>query len=625
MTRICPLFLGAALLFAGSLSAQSLYIPRNVKQAMARGTRSADGRPGPRYWQNHGRYDIRVTAMPPDRMIRGHAAITYINDSPDTLPRLVLRLVLNFHRPDAIHYGGMDSTLTTPGLQVDRLAINGTPRPWPDPGGRTWQPLTLPAPLLPGDSVKLDIAWHNLIARRSGREGMIDSTTYYLAYFYPRVSVYDDYNGWDQLDFTGYQEFYNDFNDYHLEVTVPRNYIVWATGSLLNPEAVLRPGAAARLRRSMTADSVIRVATAADLAARRVTAPHAENTWIWEATQVPDVAVAISDHYNWDAGSVVVDPSTGRRASVQAAYNDTAADFHHAVAIGRDALGWFSREWPGVPYPYPKMTMVQGYADMEYPMMINDATTDDLAFSRLVANHEIAHTYFPFYMGINESRYAFMDEGWATTFEWLIGRTQRPPEEADAFYKRFRVNRWIQDPSQEQDVPIITPANIERGVAYGSNAYGKPSLAYIALKDMLGDDLFRKCLHAYMERWHGKHPTPWDFFHTFSDVSGQDLNWFWMNWFMSNGYNDLTLDTVRRTTAGYAVKLRNTGGFAIPFDLVLEFTDGSTQKLHQSPAIWKEDQHGATVQVRTTKTLRRVRADNGIFMDANESDNSLTP
>ena len=156
-----------------------------------------------------------------------------------------------------------------------------------------------------------------------------------------------------------------------------------------------------------------------------------------KATDITDMAhsaSAIISH--WDASSVVVDDATDRRASVQSAYNDTAKDYHRMVEFGRHALDWLSHNWPGVPYPFLKTTIVQGYADMEYPMMVNDDTNEDPIFSRFVAEHEIAHSWFPFYMGINESRYAFMDEGWATTFELLIGRADLGNEKADEFLQR---------------------------------------------------------------------------------------------------------------------------------------------------------------------------------------------
>jgi hypothetical protein len=622
MRKLITLFAVAACLFT-EVKAQSLYMPRNVEAAYKKGTRSTTGRPGPRYWQNHGVYDITLTAMPPNRIIRGSEKITYFNDSPDTLKEIVMSLVLNFHKPQAIHYEYFDSARFTSGLHIDHFAIDG--HAW-DPGSlhwnMTWQNVKLKEPLLPGDSIHLDIDWHDEIALQSGREGMIDSTTYYIAYFYPRVAVYDDYNGWDRLDFTGYQEFYNDFNNYTLRVRVPKNFIVWATGTLENPDQVLQPKFAQRLKESMTSDDVIHIATPEDLAAKDITAQNDVNTWVWKADNVTDMAVGISDHYNWDAGSAIVDKATGRRTLMQAAYNDTAADFHHAVKVGEYTLSWFSENWPGVPFPYPKMTAFQGYADMEYPMMVNDASSNDSFFSILVENHEMAHTYFPFYMGTNESRYAFMDEGWATTFEYLIGIAEHNKEEADRFYKMFRVNRWINDPSQEEQVPIITPANIERGMAYGSNAYGKPSLAYLALKDMLGDQLFKKCLHTYMDWWHGKHPIPWDFFYSFNTASGQNLDWFWNSWFFSHGYDDLGVGKVSKTKNGYLLNVKNIGGFVIPFDVKITYTDGTTEDIHQTPIVWKKDQKQTDIVIKTRKRISSLTIDNGIWMDADERNNT---
>ncbi|MBX5439529.1 MAG: M1 family peptidase, partial [Thermoflavifilum sp.] len=408
-----------------------------------------------------------------------------------------------------------------------------------------------------------------------------------------------------------------------LQVKVPKNFVVWATGELINPDGVLQPEIANRLKASYQQDEVIHVATLDEMLQHRVTLQQEMNTWQWVAHDVSDVAIAISDHDVWDAASVVVDSATMRRVSVQAAYNDTARDFHNAVAVGQYTLSWYSRFWPGVPYPYPKMTVVQGYADMEYPMMVNDATTPNLYFSQLVENHEIGHTYFPFYMGTNESRYAFMDEGWATTLEYWIGQAERGKAAADSFYKQFRITRWIHDPSQEEDLPIITPSNVVRGVAYGNNAYGKPSLAYIALRDLLGDSLFRKCLHAYMQRWHGKHPIPWDFFYTFNNVSHQNLNPFWKSWFFSDGYDDLAIQQVKRRGETYQITVKNVGGFMIPFDLIVQYANRQ-QRIHYKPAVWLQHPEQYVITLNSKEPLRELFVDPGIFMDANLHDNSWT-
>jgi hypothetical protein len=601
------------------VKAQTLYMPRDIQKAFKNETRSVDGRPGKKYWQNYGRYNINITAVPQNRTVKGTEQITYVNNSPDTLKRLNMKLILNIHKPGAARFGDAGADYLTPGIQFDSFLINGEAKKVAS--GSTNQLVGLGKPLMPHDSVKLDIGWHFEISKESGREGMIDSTTCYLAYFYPRVSVYDDYNGWDRLPFLDAQEFYNDFNDYTLHVTAPKNYVVWATGTLQNPNEVLQPEYAKRLQASFTSDSTIHVASAAELAAHKVTVQKEMNTWTWTANDISDMAVGISDHYVWDAASVVVDDATNRRASMQAAFLDNSEDFHHAVQNGRNSLGWLSHNWPGVPYPFPKMTSFQGFADMEYPMMVNDSHTNDVRFSQFVQDHEIAHTYFPFYMGINESRYAFMDEGWATTFELLIGTAEVGKEKAESLYKDFRVDRWIHDASTAEDQPVITPSSELRG-GYGNNSYGKPSLSYFALKDMLGDELFKKALHGYMDRWHGKHPIPWDYFNSMSNITGKNLDWFFNNWFFTNYYIDLSLKSVTKASGGYTAAIKNIGGFVLPFNIKVTYADGSAESIHQTPAVWEKNQKQITVSLKTTKVVKSVTLDGGIFMDADESNNT---
>jgi hypothetical protein len=604
--------------------AQNLYMPRDIQRAYKNETRSPDGKPGKNYWENHGRYTISITALPPGRTVKGVEDIIYFNNSPDTLKRLNMKLILNIHRPGAARFGNAGADYLTPGVQIDTFLVNGTKKNWNNEvASQTNQMIILPQPLFPHDSVKLNITWHFEVSKQSGREGMIDSTTYYLAYFYPRVSVYDDYNGWDTLPFLDAQEFYNDFNDYTLNVTAPKNYIVWATGTLQNPDQVLQPEYAKRLQQSFTSDSTIHIATAEDLAKKNITAQNDVNTWIWKATNISDMAVGVSDHYDWDAASAVVDDATGRRASMQSAFADNSKDFHNAVQAGRNSLSWLSHNWPGVPYPFPKMTSFQGFADMEYPMMVNDSHQNDVRFAEFVQDHEIAHTYFPFYMGINESRYAFMDEGWATTFERLIGAAEVGQKKADSLYKQFRINRWIHDAATAEDLPIITPSSELRG-GYGNNSYGKPSLSYFALKDMLGDDLFKKALHTYMDNWNGKHPIPWDYFNSMNSGSGRNLNWFFNNWFFTNYYIDLDLQNVTKTKGGYDISIKNIGGFAVPFDVNVTYADGTTESFHQTPIVWEQNQKQISVPIKTGKIIKSAVLDGGIFMDADESNNKWT-
>ncbi|GAB3948114.1 M1 family metallopeptidase [Spirosoma harenae] len=583
-----------------------------------------DGKPGKNYWQNSARYSMTITASPPNRTIKGSEEITYINNSPDTLTTLVFKLFLNSHKPGAIRQTPVSADYMTNGIQIDRYAENGADKVWRDGGPLTNKQVLLTRPLMPHDSVKLSFDWHYDISRESNREGMLDSTTFFLAYFYPRVAVFDDYYGWDRTNFTEAQEFYNDFNDYTITVNVPKDYIVWSTGDLLNASEVLQPTFAKRLSESMTTDSVIHVATQSDINARNVTAQQPVNSWKWKANYVPDITLCISNRYVWDASSVVVDKKTNRRSSVQAAFLDNAADFHQMVRFGRHSLYWFSNNLPGIPYPYPKTTIVQGFADMEYPMMVNDSSTPDLNFSRFVVEHEIAHTWFPFYMGINETRYGFMDEGWATTFEYLIGQVDLGYEKATQNFKQFRVTNWINDPSADQDLPIITPAELLSGAALGNNEYGKAALGYLALKDLLGEAGFKKSLHEFMNRWHGKHPTPWDMFFSFNSGSGKDLNWFWNNWFFSNNYIDLAIQKVEPSTSQCTITLQNIGGFVAPVNVLVTFIDGTKETFHQTPAIWQANQKQTTIKLPIKKKIQSIQLDGDVFMDADTTNNSWT-
>ena len=206
--------------------AQDLYISRDVKKAFDKGTRSPDGKPGKNYWQNTGHYNISITVLPPNRTIKGTEQVTYFNNSPDTLKRLNMKLILNIHRAGATRFRSTTPDYITPGMQVDSIFVNGERKPWDnDKALGTNQYVELSTPLLPHDSLKLNITWHYEISLKSEREGLIDPTTFYIGYFYPRVSVYDDYNGWDRLEFNDRQEFYNDFNDYTLNITVPKNFV----------------------------------------------------------------------------------------------------------------------------------------------------------------------------------------------------------------------------------------------------------------------------------------------------------------------------------------------------------------------------------------------------------------
>ncbi len=609
-----------ALAFFGCFSAQELYMPRNIKAAYAKSTRSNSGAPGENYWQNKGDYHIKVKVDAETKMVSGSEVISYTNNSPDALASIAIRFVNNLHKPQSPRSNYVSNDFLSDGLRITSLIINGEKYNINNDFG-TVESVKLKQPLASKSTSSISIEWEYPLSKQSGREGQIDPNTFFVAYSFPRISVYDDYNGWDMLPHSDRQEFYNDFNDYSFEISAPKNYVVWATGDFLNPEEVLQPKYLKRFKASLKSDKIIAIATQAEMKSGEVTQQKDWNVWKFKANHITDFCFALSNHYVWDASSVQLKT---KRASVQAAYHYDAEDFKHYTDWMRYNIKWFSENWPGVEYPYPVMTAIQGFADMEYPMMINDSSIpDDLLDSRLTADHEIAHTYFPFYMGINETRYAFMDEGWATTLEYLIGIDENGKEIADQFYKNFRVKRYINDASAEEDQPIISMSTQLSGMGYSSNSYVKSSLSYLALKDYLGDEMFKKALHHYMDNWNGKHPIPWDYFYSFNTATGKNLNWYWNNWYFSNNYIDLKLSKVQQNHNELALSIDNVGGFAIPFDVVVTYKDQTVEKMHYSPAVWEKDQKQFQLQVKANKPVEQIKLDNGIFLDFTPEDNGF--
>ncbi len=610
------------MLIGATMSAQELYMPRNIKKAFASGTRDISGKPGKNYWQNKGVYDVNVKVDAKTKIVFGSEMIRYSNNSPDELKVLAIRFVNNMTKPQSGRAGYSSKDALTDGLKIKSFFINGEKYNINSDNWSTVEKVKLTKPIASKSQTEIKIEWEYPLAKESGREGQIDPETFYVAYSFPRVSVYDDYNGWDMLQHNGRQEFYNDFNDYSFSISAPKNFVVWSTGDFQNPEDVLQPEYLKRFKESLQSDKIIHIANAEEMKSGKVTKQNEWNVWKFKANHIVDFCFALSNHYVWDASSVQLKT---KRASVQSAYNAGAKDFEKYTEWMRYNLKWFTDNWPGVEYPFPVMTAIQGYADMEYPMMINDTSIpNDLQDARLTADHEIAHTYFPFYMGINETRYAFMDEGWATMLEYLIGIEENGKEAADKFMKNFRVKRWINDASTEQDQPIITMSSQLSGAGYGNNAYVKPALSYLALKDYLGDELFKKALHIYMDNWHGKHPIPWDYFNSMNAGSGKNLNWFFNNWFYTNNYIDLKVGAVSQQNNQLVLMAENVGGFAIPFDVVLTCEDNSTEKIHFTPSVWEKDQKSVSLNIPVKKKVKSVNLDGGIFMDYTPEDNLKT-
>ena len=263
---------------------------------------------------------------------------------------------------------------------------------------------------------------------------------------------------------------------------------------------------------------------------------------------------------------------------------------------------------PNVPFPYPSLTVFNGSGGMEFPMIVNDGSAGTRQGMVSVTSHEIAHTYFPFMTGINERKYAWMDEGWAAFL---------PMEQAVQRYEEFAGN--------DIEIPLMVPSITLGGNTYHStyrtSAYYRSSVAYSILKNLLGDDLFKKCLGEYINRWKGKHPMPFDFFNTFNDVSGMDLTWFWKPWFFEFGYPDLKISAVNYSDNNYTIEVEKVGKLPVP--VVVKIIDGNGEVKTQEINVtyWKDNTVKQTVIFENITNIKKIVLGNSIIPDADKSNN----
>ena len=613
--------LPALLLAAAALTAraQQLPVPRNIQAAYAKGTRAASGLPGPRYWQNTADYNLKVSFDPITRLIRGTVDIAYRNNSPDSLRQLWFKLYPNLYQKGAPRDASIAPADLTDGVQIQQLTIDGRAT---DESQRrvdaTNLVVAVPKIIGPGQTTQVAVSYSYPLNKGSHqRTGEVAPGAAFVAYFFPRIAVYDDVDGWNRVPYTGSAEFYNDFCNFRADITVPRDFVVWATGDLTNAAQVLNGKYAERLRAAAQQDGITTIINPAEARRRDVTAPNAQNTWHFEAQDVTDFVFATADHYVWQASSLVVDPATGRRTRVDAAYSPKHKDYEEVIHFARGTVRAMSYDFPKWPYPYAHETVFDGLDQMEYPMMVNDNPTKTRADAITLTDHEIFHTMFPFYLGINETKYGWMDEGWATIGEWLISPLLDPK-----LVDEYGVAAYARAAATEQDLPIAASLTTQQtGAGSFLNSYPKPGLGYLYVRDLLGEALFTKALHTYIERWHGKHPMPYDFFYSMNAGAGQNLNWFWQRWFFDSGYPDLALASVTRQPTGYQVVVAAKGTKPVPIDLTITFEDGTTQQLHRTVAVWQSGAPAVTLDIPTNKTARKMVLGSTYVPDSFPGDN----
>lgn len=612
----------ALFLISQFISSQSnIHIPKEIQKAYENNTRSKDGKPGENYWQNFVDYKIDVTVTPETRGIDGKETVVYTNNSPDELSSIVIRLYYDVFKKGNQRDMAVNVEDIGDGVDLKSVTVNGASYDLNNQEqvrrGGTNMTLMLAEPLATGEQVTMTFEWAQKVPKTVRRTGAIDSTSFFVAYWYPQVAVYDDVFGWDRINYTFGTEFYNELANFDVTITAPDNFLIWATGTLENSSDVYPDVIHQRYVKAKTSKELVNVVTEEDLKTLKLKG----KTWNYKATEVSDFAFAISDHYQWDALSQEV---SGEDVLIGTAYpSEQAQRYTEVTKTQQKTMKLFSEDMPGIPYPYPEFTTFIGLrgGGMEFPMMANNAGPGDG-----VTIHELFHTYFPMYVRVNERRFAWMDEGWAdfVTSYTMYNHFNDNPDKG-SFYSNFKggVQGMI---GSIGDLPAVTSSQYMAG-NYGYHSYSLPAFTYALLYEQLGDELFKKCYREYINRWAKKSPTPYDFFYTFENVSGQDLSWFWNSWYFKMGYPEVAIESYKN---GKLVISRS-GERIVPVSVSVEYdrideNDTSMKKYYtkDGTSIWKDGKRSHTMNIPQADRVRSITI-NSDFPDLNEIDNYYPP
>jgi len=598
------------------INAQSnLHIPKEIQKAYTKETRSKDGKPGVNYWQNTVDYKIDVKVSPETRVIDGKEAIVYTNNSPDKLSNIVIRLYYDVFKKGNKRGMQVNADDVGDGVDIKGLSVNGVTYDLDSTEivnrRGTNLDIKLSEPLEKGDKVNLKFEWEQKVPLTLRRTGVADSTSFFIAYWYPQVAVYDDVFGWDRIDYTFETEFYNNLANFDVNITAPDNFLVWATGTLENSADVLPSDIHMRYTKAKTSSELINVITADDLKSLKLKS----NTWHYKASEVSDFAFAMSDHYQWDALSQKV---SGNDVLISSAFPmDKADQYTEVTKVQQKTMKHFSEDIPGIPYPYPAFTTFIGLkgGGMEFPMMANNAGP-----GKGVTIHEMFHTYFPMYVRINERRFAWMDEGWATFVTALVEyKYFNDEKKSTSLYANFKFGMQGMI-GGIGDLPTVTSSQY-MGNNLGYHSYSLPAFTYALLYQHLGEEKFLETFREYIRRWAKKSPTPYDFFYTFENVSGEDLSWLWDSWYFKMGYPDVAIESF---TNGKLV-IKRLGDRPTPISVKAEYdtqVDGVQEVFNTmvSTSVWKDDNKTYSMDIPDGDKVNSLVI-NADFPDFNEIDN----
>ena len=539
-------------------------------------SRPATGEPGPMYWQQRADYKIQIKLNEDTRSVEGSETITYTNNSPLTLKYIWLQLDQNIFAKESINnltrpWGGGDSSVDFStlrrqnfmdkfegGFQELSIKINNKSADTNLVG--THVRINLDQPLKPGESTSLDIEWayalveENAVRARNGYETFEDGNDIFLmAQWYPRVTVFSDYEGWHNKEFIGNGEFTLEFGDFEVDISVPSDHVVSATGVLLNENDVLNPIQKKRMKQARKSEKPMFIITPDEAYDNELEKSTDYKTWSFRAENVRDFAWASSRKYIWDAAGYKQDSKENPLVMAMSFYPKEGEPLwsKYSTEAVMHTMKVYSKY--SFDYPYPTAQSVNGpVGGMEYPMITFNGPRTELeddgtrTYSRSekefligVVIHEVGHIYYPMIVNSDERQWTWMDEGLNTFVQYLA------EQEWDINYRSDRGEpRWMTEfMSSSYQVPIMT--NSESLLQFGNNAYGKPATALVVLREtILGRELFDQAFREYSVRWKFKRPTPYDFFRTMEEASGVDLDWFWRGWFYSTDHVDIALNNI---------------------------------------------------------------------------------
>jgi len=547
--------------------------------------RTASGSPGPKYWQQKADYNLKCTLDEKKQHLTGVETITYFNQSPDPLNYLWMQLDENQH--SNINNAGYESESTLPRTMTDndlqRMAenkgdngfgfnitklVDNTGKSLSYTINKTMMRINLTQPLKPGEKIVFTLSWnYNLVNRmkqggRGGYEHFEDNDNYIftMTQWYPRMCVYSDFQGWQNHQFSGRAEFALTFGDFHVEMTVPSDHVVCATGECQNYASLLTAPQLKRWKQAQTATEPVEVITLEEAKAAENTNSKTTKTYIFEAKNVRDFAWGSSPKFVWDAMAVDIE---GKKVMAMSFYGKEAYGLYRPFSTKVVAHTIKTYSHFTIPYPYPVAQSIEASNGMEYPMIcFNYGRTEaDGSYSEGIKNgmigvviHEVGHNFFPMIINSDERQWTWMDEGLNTFVEYLTEElwdnkfpSKRGPASSIVNYMKL---------PKDQLEPIMT--NSDNIVSFGPNAYSKPATGLNILREtIMGRELFDHAFQEYCRKWAFKHPTPADFFRSMEDASGEDLDWFWRGWFYSTDACDISLDTVKYAVADLDAEIKN--------------------------------------------------------------------